>query len=187
MDKAVRLWRWRRNPLRRGSDVAEAWVGLAVGLTMAVGAPLAGAAMAVGAAEGMLDEGDDLRATTAVVVTGAPVPGIVGPGGKGLAAVRWTDDDGTARVGATHVAFGADEGSRVTIWLDEQGRIKDAPAGPAEVWAGATLLGAVTTAGVCVLAAGARLAARRHLARRRAARWEREWTAVEPLWCDRAA
>ena len=36
------LWRWRRNPLRRRSDLVEAWAGLATAVAVGVGAPLAG-------------------------------------------------------------------------------------------------------------------------------------------------
>jgi hypothetical protein len=43
MRTRVRGWRWRRNPLRRRSDVVEAWTALAVAVLLLVGAPLAGA------------------------------------------------------------------------------------------------------------------------------------------------
>ncbi|MBW8820836.1 MAG: hypothetical protein JF598_22125, partial [Streptomyces sp.] len=43
MRTRVRGWRWRRNPLRRRSDVIEAWTVLAVAALMLLGAPLVGA------------------------------------------------------------------------------------------------------------------------------------------------
>ncbi|MGW3728091.1 Rv1733c family protein, partial [Streptomyces sp. NPDC000851] len=46
MGTRVRGWRWRRNPLRRRSDVVEAWTALAVAVLLLLGAPLAGAVAA---------------------------------------------------------------------------------------------------------------------------------------------
>ncbi|NUR39874.1 MAG: hypothetical protein HOV73_07315, partial [Streptomyces sp.] len=43
MRTRVRGWRWRHNPLRRRSDVVEAWTTLVVILLLLVVAPLAGA------------------------------------------------------------------------------------------------------------------------------------------------
>jgi hypothetical protein len=43
MRTRVRGWRWRHNPLRRRSDVVEAWTTLAVVLLLLLVAPLAGA------------------------------------------------------------------------------------------------------------------------------------------------
>lgn len=34
------LWRWRRNPLRRATDLAEAWVALVALVLIAVAAPV---------------------------------------------------------------------------------------------------------------------------------------------------
>lgn len=44
----TRMWgrRLRRNPLRRRSDVVEAWTVLAVAVLLLLGAPLLGAATA---------------------------------------------------------------------------------------------------------------------------------------------
>ena len=41
--RAIRgLWRWRRNPLRRTTDLAEAWLAFAALLLVLVGAPVVG-------------------------------------------------------------------------------------------------------------------------------------------------
>lgn len=47
MGTSVRFRRWRRNPLRRGTEVAEAWTGVATAVLIAVGGPAAGATTAV--------------------------------------------------------------------------------------------------------------------------------------------
>ncbi|MGW4148547.1 Rv1733c family protein, partial [Streptomyces albogriseolus] len=36
------LWRWRRNPLRRATDLAEAWLALTALLLVTLAAPLIG-------------------------------------------------------------------------------------------------------------------------------------------------
>jgi hypothetical protein len=36
------LWRWRRNPLRRATDLVEAWLALVVLLLVLVAAPVIG-------------------------------------------------------------------------------------------------------------------------------------------------
>lgn len=41
---SARLWRWRRNPLKRRSDIAEAWAALPVLLVLLIAAPTAGLA-----------------------------------------------------------------------------------------------------------------------------------------------
>lgn len=42
MRAVVGLWRWRHNPLRRATDLAEAWVALAALLLICVAAPVTG-------------------------------------------------------------------------------------------------------------------------------------------------
>ena len=71
----VRCWRWRRNPLKRRSDVVEAWVVLCAWLFALIGGLFAGLAAAdavVGSAERIRSES---RRVTAVLVRDAEEPG----------------------------------------------------------------------------------------------------------------
>lgn len=71
----VRLWRWRRNPLRRRSDVIEAWVVLCGWLLALVGAVFGGLV----AADAVVRSAEHQRAqshkVTAVLVKDAEDPG----------------------------------------------------------------------------------------------------------------
>ncbi|MGK5531728.1 Rv1733c family protein [Streptomyces sp. URMC 129] len=184
MERRVRLWRWRRNPLRRRCDVAEAWVGLAAGVLMVVGAPAAGAAALTGSAEAMLREAREARRTTAVVTDVHDTVTVSGVGPLGT--VRWTSADGTPRTGMTRLPPGVTAGARVTVWLDGDGAPRGAPPSPAAAWAAGALLGTGVAGGVCLLALGARGGARSRLDARRSARWEREWAEIAPRWSRRA-
>ncbi|WP_326595770.1 Rv1733c family protein [Streptomyces sp. NBC_01803] len=184
MEHRVRLWRWRRNPLRRRCDVAEAWIGLLTGVVMAVGAPVAGAAALTGGTEAMLDDAREARRATAVVAAAyeAVTPSGVGP----LGTVRWTEPDGTVGTGMTRLAPGAEPGTRMTVWLDEGGALRGAPPSPAVARTSGVLLGAGAAGGVCLLALGVRGGARGRLDAGRAARWEREWAKIAPRWSGHA-
>ncbi|MEV1086149.1 hypothetical protein AB0I98_49510, partial [Streptomyces sp. NPDC050211] len=62
MRTRVRGWRWRPSPLRRRSDIVEAWTVVVVAVLLFVGAPLAGAAPARWAGGGGRDTAAAQRA-----------------------------------------------------------------------------------------------------------------------------
>ncbi|MCX5554638.1 hypothetical protein [Streptomyces sp. NBC_00038] len=166
MGTKVRLWRWRRNPLRRRSDAAEAWVVLATGLAIAIGAPMAGAATAWTVQDSLDSQRQDRHSTT---------------------AVRWTGPDGTTRTGDAEVKTGLRAGDRATVWTDDQGARTGEPAGPAEVEARGGLSGAVAAGGVCAVLLTGGWVVRRRLDVHRAGEWEREWAEVGPQWARKRA
>ncbi|MEW2257347.1 hypothetical protein AB0924_19370, partial [Streptomyces sp. NPDC047869] len=47
------LWRWRRNPLRRATDLTEAWVALVALVLIAVAAPVTGTLIGVTAQDSL--------------------------------------------------------------------------------------------------------------------------------------
>ncbi|KAF3463691.1 hypothetical protein [Streptomyces sp. Tu 3180] len=187
--RRVRLWRWRRNPLRRRSDLVEAWVLLAALVLALTGAVLAGLA-AAGAVDGALAERRDrTRAVPAVLTedSARTPPAAVSENGDGgvWAPVRWTAPDGTGRTGRTEVEPGNEAGTAVTVWTDPAGRLVSPPPTGAEarfqiVMAGVTI--GVAAAGLGLL--GGRLV-RGGLQRRRLGEWEAEWRLVEPSWRKR--
>lgn len=187
--RRVRLWRWRKNPLRRRSDLVEAWLTLAT-LVLAL---LLGAFAGLAAADVVDGSLDDRRERTrpvqAVLVedAGDAAAAPVAEDGDGgvWAKVRWTDPEGTAHTGRAEVAPGSRAGSEVTVWNDTAGRLVSAPPVGAEagfqvVMAGITV--ALATGGLVVL--GGRLV-RYRLQWRRLAEWEAEWRQVEPSWRKR--
>ncbi|ARQ67910.1 Rv1733c family protein [Streptomyces marincola] len=182
MTGTVRLWRWRRNPLRRRTDVAEAWLSLAAGLVLVAGAPAAGVGTALAVGDALLAGQGAAQPQRAEVIGRAAVPVVAGAAGRAHAEVRWTGRDGVVRVAHARVDAGAEPGSRVTVWTDDRGRLTGAPATRSEAWLGAGLAGAGVAACVGVAAVGARNAARGRLDARRAAAWERAWAEAAPRW-----
>jgi hypothetical protein len=186
--RRVRLWRWRRNPLRRRSDLAEAWLVL-VTLLLALLLGVFSGLTAAAAVDGSLAERRE-RTT--------PVPAVLAEDAAGMSAsvtengdggvwakVRWTAPDGTGRTGRAEVDPGSPAGTGVTVWTDPAGRLVSAPPDGAEarfqtVMAGVTV---AVAAGGAVLLGGWLVRFRLRL--RRLAEWEAEWRRVEPSWRKR--
>jgi hypothetical protein len=190
----IGLWRWRHNPLRRTTDLVEAWLALAALLLVLVGAPLAGAA--VGASvEGTLQQAvraqrKDRHQVAAVVVrTLSRGPLSPDPETSSARDARsrvlavWTAPDGTQQRGAAIAALKSPHpGDRFTLWTDAHGRIVGRPLDSATATTHAVLAGF----GAAVLSAGLLEAGRRfivwHMVRRRHARWDRAWDRAGPDW-----
>ncbi|MEV8553127.1 DUF3592 domain-containing protein [Streptomyces glaucescens] len=184
----------RRNPLRRRSDVVEAWTVLAVAVLLVLGAPLAGAGTAWWAYQ-------DARATAAeqraerhrvrAEVTGAGPRSASAPhGGRAYAyraTVRWTDPRDGVRTAVARVPAGTEAGDRVEVWFDARGRAVPAPPDGGLIWQHTLTLGfcaAGAAAGTVLLG---HALVRRAAMRRRLDEWEREWARTEPEWTRRRA
>ncbi|TQE17506.1 hypothetical protein Sipo8835_41815 [Streptomyces ipomoeae] len=187
MGTKVRLWRWRRNPLRRRSDAAEAWVILATGLAIAIAAPVTGAVTVWNVQDTLDRQRQALRSTTAVLTADAPAVRAYTGGATVRAAARWTAPDGTTRTGDAQVKAGLKAGDRATVWTDDTGALRDGPLSPAEVEARAGLSGALAAGGACAVLLTGSWVVRRRLDTRRAAGWEREWAEVGPRWARKHA
>jgi F0F1-type ATP synthase membrane subunit c/vacuolar-type H+-ATPase subunit K len=190
----IGLWRWRHNPLRRTTDLVEAWLALAALLLVLVAAPLAGAA--VGASvQGTLqkavrDQRKDRHQVTAVVVRKLPrgplAPDPETPSGRDAHSrvlAHWTAPDGTARRGTVVATLKSPRpGDHFSVWTDRHGRIMGRPLDGATATTHAVLAGF----GAAVLSAGLLEAGRRwilwHMVRRRHARWDRAWDKAGPDW-----
>ncbi|MFF9785842.1 MULTISPECIES: hypothetical protein [unclassified Streptomyces] len=177
LQKIRRLW--LRSPLKRGTDVAEAWMLLATAALIAVLAPTVGvtAASAVDAASQPQRQG--WHSVSAVLTEDAParigVDSSNGPGGRVHATVRWTATDGTVRTGETAVAPGLRTGDRTTAWLDRDGSLLRDPRTPGDAVAQSIAVGVVTASGTGLLLLGANKAGVLLLNRRRYAQWEKDW------------
>ncbi|MFG2826743.1 hypothetical protein ACGFWI_04580 [Streptomyces sp. NPDC048434] len=183
------LWPWRRNPLRRRSDVAQAWMVLVTGVLIAVSAPAAGLAAA-----GTVDTGAGQAGahSVAAVLTEDP-PTRVGVDVSGgavtrvHATVRWTAADGAVRTGETAVAPGLRAGDRTSARLDGRGALIRDPVTPTQARGESIAIGTVAASSTALLLLGAERTGRALLDRRRYAQWEREWAAEDPRWGQRAA
>ena len=73
-------------------------------------------------------------------------------------------------------------GSRVTVWLDAEGRLTTAPPSSTEAAIESGLLGTSAAAALAGLVFGAGAVARWRLDRHRIDEWGREWELVGPRW-----
>ncbi|WP_326648182.1 Rv1733c family protein [Streptomyces sp. NBC_01750] len=195
MRAAKGVWRWRHNPLRRTTDLFEAWVALVAALLLVTAAP------AVGWAAGTLTD-ESLRAAvriqrqqrhpvTATVLKPAPAPKPAPYDPESSAAhqkrrpviARWTAVDGSRHTGTVSAVLRTTlAGDTFTIWTDRAGRVVSHPLDAATARVHAVLAGigaALTAAGLITCAR--RLVVRR-LVRRRYARLDEAWAAAGPDW-----
>ncbi|WP_324787861.1 hypothetical protein [Streptomyces sp. H51] len=188
------LLRWRRNPLRRRTDLVEAWVALVALLLMLAVAPLIGTLVG-GAAQQTLQRSvrEQHRARHLVTATVLRkldrVPLDTDPETSSARDLRsrvlaeWTGPDGSAhREAAIAGLVSPQAGDRFAIWTDRQGRMVARPLDSAAATTHAVLAGV----GAALLTAGVVECARRlivwRMVRRRYARWDRAWEQAGPDW-----
>lgn len=180
----VRLWRWGRNPLRRRSDIVEAWVLCAACVLALVGGLLAGLATQ-GAVERNLDQQRVGRqAVSAVLIEnarGKPSAGAADDN-RVWTTVRWTAPDGTPHTGQTKVGPDTPARTRVTVWTDQHRALTSKPASHQEAQLQAALVGVLTGAITLGLVAGGAVATRVFLDRRRMEQWAADWARTDTRW-----
>ncbi|MFI1292332.1 hypothetical protein ACH4VM_28345 [Streptomyces sp. NPDC020792] len=178
-----RLWRWRRNPLRRHEDIVEAWAILVMWLVIVVGGAVAGTVAARAAGQELAWQRADRHPVRAVLLTAAPATAPTENASyRAPAKVRWTGPDGTTRTGQTLVSTGLPAGAAVTVWQDGRGHLAAEPPGPAEATAQAALFGTSAALVLGGLVHGSTTLVRRRLDRRRYDLWGAEWDLVGPRW-----
>lgn len=193
--RAIRgLWRWRHNPLRRTTDLVEAWLALATVLLVLVAAPVIGSFVGAAAQDTLQQSVRDQRQSrhevTATVVKKLP-RGPLGPDPETSPArdahsrvlADWTAPDGTACHGTVIADLKSPhDGDHFTIWTDLHGRIVGRPLDSTTATTHAVLAGL----GAALMSAGLVEGGRRlivwRLVRRRYARWDQAWDKAGPDW-----
>ncbi|WP_369386923.1 hypothetical protein AB5J72_04375 [Streptomyces sp. CG1] len=181
----VRLWRWRRNPLRRHSDVVEAWIVLATWVLAVLGGAVAGLAAAHSADAAFAARQARVHAESAVLTDSAassPTSGTGYDDGQVWVTVRWTDTHGTVHTDRTKVRPGTPAGSQVTVWTNRAGHVVSAPVTGAAADLQAALTGALVAPSVGAAVWSAGWLVRTRLIRRRMAEWDEEWKQIGPRW-----
>ncbi|MEV6486541.1 hypothetical protein [Streptomyces sp. NPDC051576] len=182
----------RNNPLRRRSDVVEAWTALVVTVLLFVVAPVAGAAAGLWAH----DQARTIAATQRADRHRVPAQVIGNPPSQltsveGTRAqtfpveVRWTDPGKGPRTATAEVPLGTVRGAMVDVWIDAKGHGVAPPAGEVAVWQHTLTIGVWTAGGVVAVALLASAVTRRVALRHRLAEWERDWALTEPEWTQR--
>ena len=194
MRTRVRGWRWRHNPLRRRSDVIEAWTALMVAVLVFVGAPLAGALAgwwthdeAQGVAATQRAERHRVRAEV-VGRTPDQLPTVQGGRQHSYRVdVRWKDPVTGAHTTNARVPAGALHGDTVALWFDSRGKIVPPPPSSTAIWQHTLTIGVTVTGGAVAVVLLANAVVHRVATGRRLAEWEREWARTEPEWTRRRA
>lgn len=182
--KRVRLWRWRRSPLRRRSDVVEAWVVLCGWVFALAGALFAGLAAADAVVHSAQQQRAESRKVTAVLVKDAedPGPSRVTTDHLVWATVRWTEPDGSTRTDEARVPPKAQAGSKVEVWTDRNGAIANEPLSESELVLHSIAGGVLAGAAGAGLVLGSTWVVRLGLERRRLDEWAAEWERMDTPW-----
>ncbi|OIJ95970.1 Rv1733c family protein [Streptomyces colonosanans] len=188
------LWRWRGNPLRRTTDLVEAWVALAALVLILVAAPAVGVltgSLAQGSLQRSVRDQQRTRHLVQVTVVKKLGPTLWDPGPQGSSTRRagsrvladWTAPDGTPqRATALSDLKSPRPGDHFTIWTDGHGRIVGRPLDSATATAHAVLAGVGTATVIAGIVEGARRLIVWRMLRRRYARWDQAWDKAGPDW-----
>ncbi|MFC7307844.1 hypothetical protein ACFQVC_26915 [Streptomyces monticola] len=194
MRAIVGLWRWRHNPLRRTTDLTEAWVALVAAALIAVAAPLAGSVAGALAQDAMHrsvqaqhENRHQVRATVERSVTQPPMDPDPETSsdrdGHRRVIANWTAPDGSRHTGTVMATLDAAEpGDRFTLWTDAVGRIVARPMDTSTATTHAVLAGLGVAAAVGAAVEGARRLVVWRLVRKRYAGWDSEWAQAGPDW-----
>jgi hypothetical protein len=186
----VMFWRLRRNPLRRRSDLAQAWIGL--GLTLAVLAATPVALFLVGDAahhhyaRTAQHQAATRHPTTAVLVEDArshPEPGSA-EARQTLypTKVRFTDPHGRTHTAHADAQPALPRGTTIRVWADTDGELTDPPLSHDQIRSRAMGSALVAVRGVHIAAAIAYKTADRVIRQHNLAAWETAWAATAPRW-----
>lgn len=175
------------NPLRRRSDVIEAWLAPAAIVAFLALSPLVAglAAMGVRADNAAAQHvQQSWHPVSAVLLRAAPGPEFADNGANTWTVwvpARWAVD-GRNYTGKIPVPADSRAGSTQTVWLDSAGHVR-APAMTKPELSGAIGTGiALALAALAVVVAVATRLTRWLLDRRRIASWATAWLAVGPRW-----
>ncbi|POX50444.1 hypothetical protein C3489_22565 [Streptomyces sp. Ru71] len=193
--RAIRgLWRWRHNPLRRGTDLAEAWVALTALLLILCVTPVAGTLVAR-AADGALQKSVreqrhtrfEVAATVVREVERSPLeasPDLAsGRDTRSRVLADWTGPDGSEHHTPVMTTLKSPHhGDHFTIWTDPHGDLAARPLDSATATTHAVLAGIGTALAVGGLIEAVRRLIVWRMVRRRYARLDQAWLRAGPDW-----
>lgn len=186
-------WRWRRNPVRRRCDLAEAWVRVLAIATVVLGTPVAGAAGAQIAYDHLAhiarQQRQDRSVTAAVLLHDAPRTSsaddslVMGDNGAHpWVKVRWKAPDGTSHTGPAQVRPGDRAGTTTPVWVNRHGHLTSPPPDRAQTRGQSVSVGVIAGAGTSAGLIATGRHALHQLERTRLEAWEDAWVKVEPQW-----
>ena len=179
-----------RNPLRRGTDRAEAWIRIALVLAFLIGAPLA--AWGTGSwAESVAPTAAHLQRAGEHRVPATLLRNVPGDADQWFTVrfawvkARWTVPDGTVRTGYVQAPVGSPAGSTVPVWLDRSGRPTEPPLPPSQIRGWVLMMAVIAPAALALLLLATMGILGHIMDRRRLASWGQAWSAIGPQWTRR--
>ena len=174
------------NPLRRRSDLIEAWLlPAAIAIFLLLGPLAAGGAVwwahADNAATQHAQRSWHPVSAVLLQATAGPMMSANGSNSWGVwAQARWSSG-GQPRGAEVPAVSGTSAGSTVPVWLDRAGHVQT-PLTAAQARDRVIAAASAALAALAVLLAGLALACRALLNRRRLASWETAWRSAGPQW-----
>ncbi|MFF5445749.1 hypothetical protein [Streptomyces sp. NPDC012888] len=196
MRTAMGVWRWRHNPLRRPTDLIEAWVACAALICVLVVAPaigwISGLRVDSTLQQAVHQQRQERYLVPAVVVrpaATAPAGAVADPAAQRQVPHRtpivatWTAPDGSVHQGTVPAAEEPPRaGERFRVWTDTEGRLVGRPLDPSTAAVHAGVAGLAAALGTALLVETVRRIVVRRLMHRRYIRLDRAWAAVGPDW-----
>ncbi|MFF1380230.1 hypothetical protein [Streptomyces sp. NPDC058308] len=194
MRTIVGLWRWRHNPLRRGTDLVEAWLALVTLVLIVVAVPVLGMTTASLSRDALLGsvrrQHENRHSAVGTVLRRIDSPPL-DPDPETSSArdahsrvlARWTAPDHTDRFGVVLSDLKTPEsGDHFRLWTDEHGRVVGRPLDGATATTHAVLAGLGAAAATAGLIEGARRMILWRIVQGRYARLDRAWDKAGPDW-----
>lgn len=188
------LWRWRHNPLRRATDLAEAWIALVALVLIVVAAPVVGAVTGALTQDALLRsvaaQREARHSVTATVLQRIDQPPL-DPDPETSSSrdahrrvlASWTAPDGSGQAGTVVSELKSPHpGDRFQVWTDAEGRVVGRPLDTATATTHAALAGLGAALACVGLIEGARRLVVWRIVQRRYARWDQAWDSAGPDW-----
>lgn len=179
-----------RNPLRRGTDRAEAWLRIALVLAFLIGAPLA--AWGAGSwAESVAPTAAHLQLAGGHRVPATLLRGVPGNPDQWFTVrfawvkARWAVPGGPMQTGFVRAPVGSRKGSTVQVWLDRSGKPTEPPLPSSQIRGWVLMMAVLAPAVLALLLLAVMGILGRILDRRRLASWGHAWSAIGPQWTRR--
>jgi hypothetical protein len=188
--RSIRRFTLGSGPLKRASDRLEFLSRLLLTAVLlaavAVALAVATATYSLGRSEVAQETAERQRVSAELQEDAAAPAGGSGNGTDvGRAPAVWTAPSGAERSGPVPARVGAEAGSVVLIWVDDDGARTTRPISTGDVVGRALGAAVLTYIAISASAFGAHLAVRRLLDRSRSRRWAAEWALVGPVWTGR--